>query len=176
MNVPIKYLPWWRRLEEVLKVSLIFVFIRLLPDDFIKTNIFALVMRLQDVHLGKGEYTHLFHTFSIRLQYVLKSSSQKVYKTFSRHLAKMSSGPLQDVFKTFCQEGIKTSSKHLQNVLQKCIQDILKTSSRHFGDVFKTSSGHIIKLNCSCKHLFVFHILHYASLWLIKYSFCACLQ
>ena len=54
-----------------------FVFRRRLQDVFIKTNIFALVIRLQDV----------FKTFSRRLQYV--------FKTSSRHL--------QDVFKTYYQ-------------------------------------------------------------------------
>ena len=60
--------------------------IRLDEDVFIKTNIFAVVIRLQDV----------FKKSSRRIQDVLKTSSrslQDVLKTSSRRL--------QDIFKTF---------------------------------------------------------------------------
>ena len=70
---------------------------RRLQDVLVKTNIFVLAIRLQDV-----------------------------FKTFSRRL--------QDVF--------KTSSRRLEKRLQ---------------DIFKTSSRRIIKLNCSCEHVFEKH-------------------
>ena len=78
--------------EDVLKTTLVFVFRRRLDQDeyirlthtssedvFIKTNIFALVIPLQDV----------FNTFSRRLQDVFKASSrclEDVLKTSSRRL------------------------------------------------------------------------------------------
>ena len=83
-------------------------------DVFIKTNIFALLVRLQDVLIK----TNIF---------VLAICLQDVFRTFSRRLQGM----------------FKTSSKRLQNLLQKCLQDIFKTSSRCFENVFKTSSRHL---------------------------------
>ena len=82
--------------EDVLKASFVFVFRRRLEDVLIKTNMFALTLRLhktssirlQDVLVK----TNIF-ALAIRLQDVFKTSCQDVFKTFSRHL--------QDVFKTF---------------------------------------------------------------------------
>ena len=95
--------------EDILKTSFVFVFRTRLQDVLIKTNIFALVIRLQK-------------TSSRRLQDVLVKTNifvlairlQDVFKTFSRRL--------QDVF--------KTSSRRLQ--------DVFKTSSRRLQDIFKT--------------------------------------
>ena len=42
-----KHSSWWRRLENVLKTAFVFVFRRRLQDVFIKTNMFALALRLQ---------------------------------------------------------------------------------------------------------------------------------
>ena len=98
-------------------------------DVLIETNIFILVICLQDVF--KTSWKNVFKTFSRRLQDVLKTSS--------RHL--------QDTFKTSWQDVFKTSSKCYQEILQKRLQDILKTSCK---DIFKTFSRRIIKLNCSC--------------------------
>ena len=72
----------------------------------------------------------------------------------------MSSRPPEDVIKTFSkrlQDVAKTSSKYLQNVFKtssRRLQDIFKTSSKRFEGVFRTFSRCIIKLNCSCKHVF----------------------
>ena len=60
---PSKYSSWWRRLEEVLKTSFVFVFRRRLEDVLVKTNIFVLAIRLQDA----------FKTFSRSLQDVFKT-------------------------------------------------------------------------------------------------------
>ena len=78
------------------------VFRRRLQDVLIKTNIFVLVVCLEDV----------FKTFSRRLQDVLPGRLEDVLKMSSRYLA-------------------KTSSRHLQDVLARRLQDIFKTSSRH---------------------------------------------
>ena len=83
-------------------------------DVLIKTNIFALVIRLEKTfsrRLDQDQHIRLNHTSSIRLQDVFKTSSRRLAKTSPRHL--------QDIF--------KRSSKGLQDVLQKCLQDVLKT-------------------------------------------------
>ena len=69
---------------------------RRLQDVLVKTNIFVLAIRLQDV----------FKTFSRRLQDVFKTSSrplQGVFKTSSRHLQDVLQRYLQDFFKTYHQ-------------------------------------------------------------------------
>ena len=53
-NLASKYSSWWKRLEEVLKTSFIFVFSRRLQEDededlLIKTNIFTFRRCLQDI-------------------------------------------------------------------------------------------------------------------------------
>ena len=129
MKLPSKHSSWWRRLEDVLKTSFVFVFRRRLDQDeyvrlsltssedvLVKTNIFVLAIRLQDV----------FTTFSRRLQDVFKTSCKKVFKTSSRRpqdVLKTSSKRLQDVLKNV----FKTSSRRLQDVLQRYLQDVFKT-------------------------------------------------
>ena len=120
--------------EDFLKTSFVFIFRRRLQDVLIKTNMFALALRLQKTssrRLGQDQYIRLGYTSSRRLQDVFKTSCQDVFKTFSRRLQDVLQKRLQDIF--------KTSSKHLQ--------DVFKTSCK---DIFKTFSRHIIKLNCSC--------------------------
>ena len=105
----------WRRLSSLSS-----------EDVFIKTNMFALALRLQKTssrRLGQDQYIRLGYTSSRRLQDVFKTSSRRLAKTSSRHL--------QDVF--------KTSSKRLQDVSQIRLEDIFKTFWRR-----------IIKLNCFC--------------------------
>ena len=108
--------------EDVLKTSFVFVFRRCLQDVLIKTNIFALVIRLQKTssrRLDQDQYIRLGHTSSRRLQDVLKTSSRCPAKKSSRHLQDFLPRPFQDVF--------KTSLRHLRDVLQGCLQDVLKT-------------------------------------------------
>ena len=93
-----------------------------LEDVFIKTNIFALALRLQKTSWSRPIYSSW--------PYVFKTSSrrfQDVFKTSSRRLAKMSSRRFQDVFKTSCKNVFKTSSRRLQDVLQRYLQDVFKT-------------------------------------------------
>ena len=93
--------------EDLLKTSFVFAFRRRLDQDkyvclglasseedvLVKTNIFVLDIRLQDV----------FKTFSRRLQGVLQKRLQDVLKTSSERL--------QDILKTSCQDVFKTSSR-----------------------------------------------------------------
>ena len=80
--------------EAVLKTSFVFVFRRRLPDVLIKTNMFALALRLQKTSsrcLGQDPYIHLGHTSSRRLQHVFKTSSRRLAKISSRRFQGVSS-------------------------------------------------------------------------------------
>ena len=92
------------RLEDVFCLCLQKISSRRLQDVLIKTNIFALVIRPQNVlrRFDKDQYIHLGHTLSRRLQ--------DVFQTFSRRL--------QDVFKMSLRCLPKTSSRDLQDVLK----------------------------------------------------------
>ena len=106
----------WRRLDqgEYVRLSLTSS-----EDVLVKTNIFVLAIRLQDVFKTfSRRLQDVFKTSSRRLQDVLPRCLQDVFKTSSRRLAKTSSRHLQDVF--------KTSSRHLQDVLQRYLQDVFK--------------------------------------------------
>ena len=106
---------------------------RRLQDVLVKTNIFLLAMRLQDVfktssrrlrdvlprRLQDRRFQDVFKTFWRRLQDVFKTSCQDVFNTSSRRFAKTSSRHLQDVFKTFW--------RRLQDVLERYLQDVFKT-------------------------------------------------
>ena len=93
----------WRRLEDVFRLCLQKTSSRRLQDFLIKTNMFALALRLQDVFLGQDQYIHLGYTSSRRLQDVFKTSSRRLAKTSSRHLQDVLQRYLQDVFKTYHQ-------------------------------------------------------------------------
>ena len=138
---PSKHSFWWRRLsssssEDVFKTSwskrtyshYSCIFRRCLQDVLIKTNIFALVISLQDVfktssrHLAKMSSRHLqdvSKASSRYLQDVLPRCVQGAFRTSSRRLAKTSWRHLQDAFKTFWRP--------LQDVLQRLLQDVFKT-------------------------------------------------
>ena len=89
--------------EDILKRS----WRRLLSSSsenvLIKTNMFALALRLQKTSWSRPIY----------------SSWLYVFKTSSRRF--------QDVFKTSCKNVFKTSSRRLQDVLQRYLQDVFKT-------------------------------------------------
>ena len=100
---PSKHSLWWRRLEDVLKTSFV----------FIKTNLFALASRLHKTFWSRPIYSswpYAFKTSSRRFQDVFKTSCKNVFKTSSRRL--------QDVLETF--------SRHLQVVLQRYLQEVFK--------------------------------------------------
>ena len=92
-----------RRLEDVFKTSwsrriyspYTYVFRRRLQDILIKTNIFVLVIRLQDV-------------------------SPRLFKMSSRRLVKTSSRRFEDVFKTFCKDIFKTFSRRIIELICSC--------------------------------------------------------
>ena len=104
--------------EDFLKTSFVFAFRKRLQDVLIKTNIFAILIRLRKTssrRRDQDQYIRLGHTSSRHFQ--------DIFKTSSRRLAKM-------------------SLKSLEDVLQKRLQDIFKTS---YQDVFKTSSRCLAK-------------------------------
>ena len=86
---------FWRRLEDVFRLRLQNTSSRRLQDVLIKTNMFALALRLQKTSWSRPIYSSW--------SYVSKTSCQDVFKTFWRHLPKTSSKHLQDVFKTYHQ-------------------------------------------------------------------------
>ena len=105
---------------------------RRLQDVLIKTNIFVLVIRLQDA---------------------LPRRLQNVFKTSWRRLAKTSSRRFEDVFNTSSTR--KTYWRCLEDVFARHLEDVLKTFWRCLEDArnpnaFKTLSRRIIKLYCSC--------------------------
>ena len=120
--------------EDVLKTSFVFIFRRRLDQDeyvrlslassedvLVKTNIFVLAIRLQDV----------FKTFSKRLQDVFKTSCQDIFKTFSRRLQDVLQKRLQDIF--------KTSSRSFQDVFKTYYQ-VKMFLVTQFQDIFETYS------------------------------------
>ena len=99
--------------EDVFKTSFIFAFRRRLQDVLIKTNLLALLIRLQKTssrRLDQDQYIRLDHTSSRRFQDVLQKLLKGIFKTSSRRFKKV----------------FMTSSRHLQDVLQRCAQDTFK--------------------------------------------------
>ena len=113
----------WRRLsssslEDVLKASSR----RLDQDEYarlnltssedvlVKTNIFVLAIRLQDVFkTSSGRFQDVFKTFSRRLQEVLQKRLQDVLQK-----------RLQDIFKTSCKDIFKTFSRRIIKLNCSC--------------------------------------------------------
>ena len=126
-----------RLVEDVLKTSFVFVFRRRLnQDEYVRLKPYIFRRRLQDVLVK----TNIF-VLAIRLQDVFKTSCQDIFKTFSRRLQ----GSCKNVFKTSSrrlQDVFKTSSRHLQDVFKtyyqvkvffvKQFQDIFETYSKRF--------------------------------------------
>ena len=127
--------------EDILKTSFVFVFRRLLQDVLIKTNIFALVIRLQKMS------SRCLQDVLVKTNiFILAIRLQDVFKTSSRRVAKTSSRLLQDFFKRSCQNVFKTSSRRLQDVFKTSSRCLAKMSSIHLQDVFKTSYKDIFKM------------------------------
>ena len=135
----------------LLKTSFILVFKRRLQDVLIKTNIFALLIRLQKTSWSRPIYSSWSYVFKTSSRRLAKTSSrrfQDVFKTSCKNVFKTSSRRLQDVFKTPSRrlwDVLKTSSRHLQYVLQRCLQSAFRTYntallkfSRYLQDVFTT--------------------------------------
>ena len=173
-ELPQQTLSWWKRLEDVLKRFFAFIFrnvfktsssrriyspysyvFRRRLQDVIKTNIFALLIRLQRTSWSRPNIFVLvirlqdvFKMFSRHLQDVFKMSCQNIFKMSSRCLAKASSRHLQEeVFKKFfktssrrLQEVFKASTRHLPKTFSRRLQNVFKTSSRRFLEVLETSS------------------------------------
>ena len=141
-----------------MKTSFVFVFRKHLQDVLIKTNIFALVIRLQKASSRRLQdvliQTNIF-VLVIRLQDVFKTSCKRVFQTSSRRLKEVLKS-FQDFFKISSRPLAKTSCKSVFKKSSRCLQEVLKTSSRlpqdifktSYKDVFKTFSRPIIRLNC----------------------------
>ena len=136
----------WRRLEDVLKTSFVFVFRKRFQDVFIKTNRFASVIR-RSRRLSQDQYIRLdqdvlkttFKTFSRRLAKTSSSHFQDFFKTSLRHLQDVLARRLEGVFKTSSRRLAKTYSRHLQEVSQRSHQTfvLMKTFWRRLEDVFR---------------------------------------
>ena len=77
-----------------------------LEDFLIKTNIFALVIRLQKDVLPR-RLQDIFKTFWTRLQDAFKTSSRRLSKTSSKRLQDIFKISWKDVFKTFSRRIIR---------------------------------------------------------------------
>ena len=114
-----------RRLQDVLKTfwsrrmyfPCSYVFRRFLQDVLIKTNIFVLVMHLQDI----------FKMFSRRLAKASSRHLQDVFKTSSRRLTKMSSRHLPDAFKTYNQVKLLLLTRLQDEIFNMFLRRIAKT-------------------------------------------------
>ena len=120
----------WRRLSSSSS--------RRLHDVLIKTNIFVLVIRFQDV----------FKTFSKHLQDVLQKRIQDIFKTSSRRF--------QNIFMTSCKDVFKTYHQ-VKLLLLTRLQEDLEMYSIGFWDVlqwrFSTEGfgrSHICEIYCQC--------------------------
>ena len=100
----------------------------------IKTNIFALVIRLQKT--SSGCFIYVFKTSARRLAKTTSKCFQDVFKTSCKNVFKTSSRRLQDI--------LKPSLRHLQEVLPRRLQNDFKTSCKN---VFKTSSRRLEKMS-----------------------------
>ena len=97
--------------EDVFKTSFVFVFRRRLQDVLIKSNMFALALRLQKTSWSRPIYSswpYVFKTSSRRFQDVLQKRLQDIFKTSSRRF--------EDVFKTSSRRLAKISSRRFQDV------------------------------------------------------------
>ena len=103
-NTPSQHSSCWRGLEDVLTTSFVFVFRRSL-QGVSKTSWLRQIYSL---------YSYVLIKTNI---YVLDIRLQDVFKTSSRSLAKTSSRYLQDVFKMSCKNVFKTSSRRFQDAL-----------------------------------------------------------
>ena len=115
----------WRRLEDVFRLRLQKTSLRRLQDVLIKTNIFALALRLQKTssrRIGQDQYIRLAKTSSRHLQDVLQKRLQDIFKTSSRRFEDdVMQRCLQDVFKSYHQ--VKLS-------LLTSLQDVFNTFRR----------------------------------------------
>ena len=100
---PSKHSSWWRHLEDAFRLRLQKTSSRRLQDVLIKTNIFALALRLHKASWSRPIY--------LSWLYVFKASSkrlQDIFKTFWRRL--------QNVFKTSSRRPVEISSRRFQGV------------------------------------------------------------
>ena len=100
----------------LMKTSFVFVFRRRLQDILIKTNIFAILIRLQKTswrRLDQDQYIRFRHTSSRCLQDVFKTSSRRFVKISSR-----------------CFQDVSSSYTALVNKFLRCLQGVFPTFLR----------------------------------------------
>ena len=125
----------WRRIEDLFNLLLQKISSRRPQDVLIKTNICALVIRLQ-----KTSWRHLFQEQDICLSHTSSRHLQELFKTSSRRLAKIYSRHLQDVLKTSSRHLQDVLPRRFQNVFKKPCENVIKISSKRLPYVLKTSS------------------------------------
>ena len=113
--LPSKHSTWWGRLEDVLKMSFVFIFRRRLQDVF-KTT------------WARRIYLPYSYVFRTRLDQDQHFRLQNVFKTSSRHLAKAYSRRLQNIFKTYHEVKLFFLTR---------LQDVFEMYSRRFWDVLQ---------------------------------------
>ena len=129
----------------MLKTSFILVFKRRLQDVLIKTNIFALLIRLQKTSWSRPIYSSWSYVFKT-CSNVFKTSSRCLAKTSSKRLAKTSWRGFQSVFKTSCKSVFKTFSRRFENVFKVSLRRFCEYHEvellllKRFQDIFKTHS------------------------------------
>ena len=125
-TLPSKHSSWWRRTEDVLKMS----WRRLQCNIFLSFKTSS--KRLQDV-FKKTCCKHVLRTSWRRLENVLKISCEDVLKTF-----------LEDVLQICLQEVFKTSSKTKDVTLKKSwrrLEDVLENKKYLLGCVWNLHSA-----------------------------------
>ena len=110
--------------EDVLKTSWRRLSSSSSKDVLMETDIFLLIIRLQDVLVKTNIFVLSF-----------KRSCKNDFKTSSRPLQDVLPILLQNVFKTSCKYILKTSSRHFEDVFKTSSRRLSKTPSRRFQDV-----------------------------------------
>ena len=101
---------------------------RHLEDVLIQKNIFALVIRLQDLFKTSWSWSRRIYSSWLIIRH------RDIFKKFSRCLQDVFPRCLQNVFKKFCKNIFKTSLRRLVNVFKTSCKDVYITSSRCFQD------------------------------------------
>ena len=132
---------FWPKSQQIfalMKTSFAFISRRRLQDVLIKTNIFALFIRLQKTSWWRTIYSSWSYVFK-RFQDNFKTSSrqlQDIFKTTSRHVQDILLGHHQDVLQICLQDVFKTHHQ-VKLFLLTPLKDVFETYSRGFWDVLQ---------------------------------------
>ena len=123
----------WRCLEDVFRLRVQETSSRRLQNVLVKTIMFALVILFRKC---LQDYLTNIFVLIMRLQDILQKHLQDIFKTSWRHF--------EDVFKMSCKDVFKTRSRRFQDVfkmyhyLKLFLLPPFHTSSRHIQRVFET--------------------------------------